>query len=231
MKPIAIVPARGGSRGVPRKNLRTICGVSLVERALDVATRCPSIRCVVLSTDDEEIADVGRRIGGVTVVMRPAHLAADDIPVLPVVQDVLRILDSEEAYDSIVVLQPTNPFREPEHIEAALQRLEETGADAVVSVHPVAEHPWRARQFEGDFLFPLFPNEDYLAQRQDLSPIYYLNGAVIAARRDAVLSGATFYGETIAGLVVPRLVGFDIDEEDDLVVAEALWKRHRGDSG
>ena len=231
MKPIAIVPARGGSRGVPRKNLRTIGSASLVERALDVATRCASVQRVVLSTDDEEIADVGRRVDGVTVLMRPAHLADDNVPVLPVVQDILRNLESEEEYDPVVVLQPTNPFREPEHIEAALQRLHESGADAVVSVHVVAEHPWRARKLEGNLLAPLFPDEDYLAQRQDLPPVYYLNGAIIATRRDAVLSGTTFYGDTIAGLVVPRLVGFDIDEEEDLVVAEALWKRYRERAG
>jgi len=143
MRVLGIVTARGGSKGIPRKNIVPLLGKPLLAYTAQAALAAQRLTRTVLSTDDEEIAEVGRAWGLEVPFLRPRELARDDTPTIPVLQDVVRKLEaSGEHYDAILTLQPTTPLRRPEDIDGAITLLEQTGADAVISFVDVGEkHP------------------------------------------------------------------------------------------
>src|SRR3954464_5723644 len=147
MRVLGIVPARGGSKGVQRKNIRLLGGRPLLAYTAEVALMSCRLSRVILSTENEEIAEVGRRCGLEVPFMRPTALAADDTPTLPVVQDALRKLEAEgDTFDAVLILQPTTPLRRPEDIDGAIELLERTGAGSVISFVDVGEkHPARMK--------------------------------------------------------------------------------------
>ncbi|MCI0730285.1 MAG: acylneuraminate cytidylyltransferase family protein, partial [Chloroflexi bacterium] len=135
MRVLGLIPARGGSKGVPRKNIRLLCGKPLLQYTAESALAARRLSRVILSTEDEEIAEVGRRCGLDVPFLRPAELAQDDTAALPVVQHALRWLEAQgEWFDAICFLQPTCPLRRAEDIDACITLLEERNADTVVSV-------------------------------------------------------------------------------------------------
>ncbi len=132
---LGLIPARGGSKGVPRKNLRLLCGKPLLQYTAEAALAARRLSRVILSTDDEEIAAIGRRCGLEVPFLRPAELAADDSSTLPVVQHAVRWMESHMArFEAICLLQPTTPLRRAEDIDACIVLLEQSGADSVVTV-------------------------------------------------------------------------------------------------
>ncbi len=138
MKVVGLVPARGGSKGIPRKNICVLCNRPLLFYTAEAALAARHLSRVILSTEDEEIAEIGRRCGLEVPFLRPVELARDDIPTLLVAQHAVRFLEQEgERYDAVCLLQPTNPLRRPEHIDACINLLIEREADAVVTVLPV----------------------------------------------------------------------------------------------
>lgn len=215
---IAVVPARGGSKGVPGKNLREVAGTSLLHRTLKAATASRHVDVVVVSSDDNAILEHASQIDGVLTLRRPIELAGDDTAMAPVVEHVL----TTHPADIIVLLQPTSPLRETADIDGALERFVTVGADSLVSVCPTATSPyWMYRLGEGDRLQSILPKPE-VATRQELPHTYQINGAVYVVgsawfRRHRVFSD----GETIA-YVMPRERSIDIDSETDLIVAEAL---------
>lgn len=227
LRVIAVIPARGGSKGVPRKNIRLLGGIPLIGWTIRAALGAPSLDGVFVSTDDDEIAEVALTQGPVEIVRRPAHLGIDTIPVMPVVQNVIEQLGPRaDSVDTVVVLQATNPFRGTGPIERALTTLADSGADCVISLAPVREHPFRVRALEGTKCVPLFESPLLYAQRQDLPPFYMFNGAVIAVRKDSLMRGKEFYGENVHGIVISEEEGFDIDTEMDLLIAEGMAGAH-----
>src|SRR5262245_3570845 len=135
MRTLGIVPARGGSKGIPRKNIASLLGKPLLTYTAEAALAAKRLARVVLSTEDEEIACMGRQCGLDMPFMRPAELAQDETPTLPVLQDVVRKLEATgECYDAVFTLQPTTPLRRADDIDGAIELLERTGADSVISV-------------------------------------------------------------------------------------------------
>ena len=132
---VAIIPARGGSKGVPRKNIKNLCGKPLIQYTIDEAKRSNKISRVIVSTEDEEIAEISRNLGA-EVIMRPDELATDKAPTLPVIQHVIETLEKNQDFkvDAIMLLQPTTPFRKQEHIDQAIGLFLEKNPDSVVSV-------------------------------------------------------------------------------------------------
>jgi len=223
---LAIIPARGGSKGIPRKNIRLLCGRPLLEYTADAALAAKSLARVILSTDDPEIAEIGRRSGLDVPFLRPAELARDDTPSLPVVQHAVRELEARgERYDAICLLEPTSPLRRAEDIDACVRMLAESGADAVASVLPIpAEYnPHWAFFKEPDGRLLISTGDPVIIpRRQLLPPAFYRDGSVYVTRRDVLMAGNSLYGKRFLGYVMSREYSLNIDTYADLAAAEQV---------
>jgi CMP-N,N'-diacetyllegionaminic acid synthase len=214
---VALIPARGGSKAIPRKNLAPLGGRPLLAWTVDAARASRSVTRTVVSTDDDEIAAAARDLGA-EVLARPAGLAADDTPMRDVVVHALEGLPDAEV---LVLLQPTSPLRRPEHVDAAVDLLLETEADSVVSVVEVPHRyrPGTLMALDGDRLVALA--EDYAATRQQKPVVYARNGpAVLVLRPDRI--GADLYGGDCRAYVMEPRDSIDVDDPFDLELAELL---------
>lgn len=228
MKVIAVIPARGGSKGVPRKNIRPLAGKPLIAYTIETALQSKSLDRVIVSTDDEEIAKIAQGYGAEVPFMRPKELAGDTVPDLPVFKHALNNLEESERYhaDLMVNLRPTAPLRILEDIDTAVQKLINTNADSVRSVCKVEHHPYWMLKVIGDRAYPLIEvEENKYPRRQDLPPIYRLNGAVDVSRRDNIIEKNTLYGEDIRVIIMDQARSIDIDTELDFAIAEMILKK------
>ncbi len=226
---LGVVPARGGSKGVPRKNLAPVGGVPLVVHALRHGAAARTLARTVVSTDDAEIAAVARAAGGDVPFLRPAELARDDTPTLPVLLHALAALEAagDARYEYVCILQPTNPLRRPEDVDACVELALATGADSVVTVCP-APHPAKLKRIVDGRLVPYVVEETEGARRQDLgAPAWRRNGAVYVIRRKVLASGR-LYGDDCRAVEMPAERSVDVDGPGDLRIVEALWETLRG---
>jgi CMP-N,N'-diacetyllegionaminic acid synthase len=226
MRVLGLVPARGGSTRVPRKNLARLGGRTLVRRALEAAVAAGCFDVVVLSSDDEEIL---AEADGLEVVQlrRPAELAADTSLVSEVARHVLQALDDPaRPFEALAIVQPSSPFTAPEDVAGVVELLHRTGAESAVSVAraPASLHPLKLKRLEGGRLFP-FVADDRLAPSHELPPLWVRNGSVYAFRRDVVERG--LQAEDVRGYEMPAERSFDIDTADDLAFAEFLVEQGR----
>lgn len=231
MKVLAVIPARGGSKSIPRKNLVDVAGRPLIAWALGAAREAKRLDRVVVSTEDEEIAETARRWGAEVPFVRPAELATDSVSLIPVVQHALAAMDGLGfRADAVVSLQATSPGLTGADIDAAVAKLEESGADSVATVLRVEhEHPYWAKRLEGDRVRPFSAetNESFL-QRQDLPPAYVFDGAIFVRRRRLLeeWSGRDFcLGSDVRGLQLPAERSVHIDDEIHLEVARVVLAR------
>lgn len=233
MRVLGLIPARGGSRGVPRKNLRSLGGRPLLAYTADAALAATRLARVVLSTDDAEIAGIGAALGLEVPFLRPAALAADDTPMLPVVRHALDVLAaSGDLYDAVCLLQPTTPFRPAGAVDGCVSMLETSGADTVMSVRaiPTHMHPQWAFVADADgFLELATGGAAPPPRRQLLPPAYHRDGAVYVVRRATVESG-TLFGARVAGCVLAGAPAVNIDEAEDWMRAER-WLARQEDAG
>jgi len=234
MRVLGVVPARGGSKAIPGKNVTDLGGVPLLAWTARAALAAPLAR-VVLSTDDTAIADVGRDEGLDVPFVRPAALATDDASSLDVALHALEAIEAMEAqaaldagtvvepYDAIMLLQPTTPFRSKADISAAIAQLDVTGADSVIGVVDVGgHHPARMKFLDDDRLVdPPFVEDVENQPRQELPRMVIRNGAVYLTRTH-VLRGRTFKGEDARALVMPAERSVNIDVPMDLLLARTL---------
>ena len=220
----AVIPARGGSKGVPRKNVRLFGGRPLIAHTIDAARRALTLNRVIVSTDDEEIARVARECGAEVPFVRPADLSGDHVPTLPVLQHAARWLEETcgEAVDAIVTLQPTSPFRRVEHIEEAVARWRETGADAVVTVCVAERSPYWMGTLSGDRFLPLIQDFEAYRSRQTLPTVYRLNGAVYVTSRRMLFDEARILGGDTRAVLMSADESLDIDTLADFAVGEAM---------
>jgi CMP-N-acetylneuraminic acid synthetase len=215
---LGLVPARGGSKGVPGKNVRALAGHTLLEYTARAAQDSGVIDRLMLSTDAPDIADAGRRAGLEVPFMRPAALAADDTPMLPVIQHALaETAKNGWSPDVIVLLQPTSPLRRPDHIRDAVTMLRETTADSVVTVVEVPRHlsPDYVMRIEEGRLRPFLPDGAAVTRRQDARPAYSRDGTVYAFRRSTIERFGGIYGDDCRPLLIDATESLSIDTEDD----------------
>lgn len=219
---LGVIPARGGSKGVLRKNIRLVDDRPLIAYTIDAARQSRLLTDYLVSTDDAEIADVARREGA-RVLMRPPELAADDTPMTPVIKHAM----AGEHYDYVVILQPTTPLRTADDIDTALQILFETRADTVVSVYLVDDHhPSRMYKLIDNRLIP-YDKEPANRLRQSLPPVYHRNGAVYASRAAVILEQNSTIGANLRPYIMPRALSINIDDELDLAFADFLLRQQR----
>jgi N-acylneuraminate cytidylyltransferase len=228
MHVLSIIPARGGSKGIPNKNLTTVGGKSLVGLSVEHSLNADLVTRTIVSTDSEEIAEAARQAGAEVPFMRPDELAEDHVLDHPVFAHALEWLKENEDYtpDVVVHLRPTAPYRKSEWIDACVQALTDTPqADSVRSVSEPDQHPYRVfRIGDNGYLDPLMKEEHpepYLLRRQDLPKMYYYN-CVIDVTRPATIAAGSMTGSNILPYIMDPSEVFDIDTVRDLEIARTI---------
>ena len=226
MRVLGLIPARGGSKGIARKNLRLLAGRPLLHYTAEAARGAERLSHVLLSTDDPEIAEVGRRCGLWAPFLRPRHLAADDTPMFAVVAHALDWVEQNgEQYDAVCLLQPTSPLRRAADIDGCIDRLVDTGADCVVTVLPVPErfNPHWAYFLDDDgFLQLALGEREPIARRQDLPRAFHRDGSVYVSRVSVIRQHGSLYGTRILPYHVDAVMSVNLDDESDWRRAEEL---------
>jgi CMP-N,N'-diacetyllegionaminic acid synthase len=216
---LALIPARGGSKGIPRKNIRPFCGKPLLQWSIEVALAAPSVHQVVVSTDDPEIAAVALAGGAEVPFLRPAELASDTAPGIA---PVLHALEQLPEVSDVLLLQPTSPLRLVEDVEAIVVLRREARREAAVSVTLSSKHPaWMFGLSPHQMLEPLLPAAE-AACRQQLPAAYELNGALYLASREFLERERSFLTADTLGYVMPPERSVDIDSQLDWQWAEFL---------
>ena len=226
MKVLGLITARGGSKGLPRKNIRLLCGKPLLQYTAESAFAAKRLSRVILSTDDDEIAQVGRDCGLEVPFMRPGELATDSTPTLPVVQHAVKSMEAHgEFFDAICQLQPTSPLRQPEAIDNCIDLLERSDADAVMTVLsvPAEYNPhWVYFRRENGQLYLSTGETTPIPRRQALPPSYHREGSVYVTRRDVVMKENSLYGKRVLGYVLDGNTSVNIDGPEDWKRAESI---------
>ncbi len=228
---LGLVVARGGSKGLPRKNLRPLLGKPLIKWSIIAGLNSPSLDSIVLSTDDDEIAKVARESGARVPFMRPAELAGDAASSVDVVLHAIDWLAAAgEHYDVVVLLEPTSPQRESDDIEAVLDIMDRTKSSAVVSVcRSESMHPsFMFHKNESERLQPFMEFQPTNLRRQEIDQLYFLDGTVYASNITALRKHKSFYHDDTACYEVPKWKSFEIDDLDDFLIVEALLKSKKG---
>jgi CMP-N,N'-diacetyllegionaminic acid synthase len=179
---LAVIPARGGSKGLPGKNIRPLAGLPLIVHSIRLAQLCPAIARTIVSTDSADIAQIAREAGTETPFVRPAELAADTTPMWPVLKHALAFVENEEgeAYGYLLLLDPTSPGRLPEDVAGALQRLQaDPAADGIIGVSQPDFNPiWHCVIDRNGWMTNLIEAGDRFPRRQDVPPVYRINASL-----------------------------------------------------
>jgi len=209
---LAIIPARGGSKGIPRKNIKLLAGKPLIAWTIEEAKKSKYIDRLILSSEDDEIIRVAKEWGCEVPFVRPKELAEDDTPGIEPVLHVINTLP--EIYDYVCLLQPTSPLRSSVDIDRAIEMCIKNNSNSCVSVTEVTEHPYLMYTTNEDKLSPLFPNMD-INRRQDLPKIFKLNGAIYFAAVNQVLNEKRLVNDKTLGYVMAKEFSIDIDNNID----------------
>ena len=232
---LGVVTARAGSKGIPGKNTKRLAGKPLIAYTIESALASGAFDRLILSTDDEEAARIGRELGCEVPFIRPAALSADDTPHLPVMQHAVAWMRDEQGYepDWVMILMPTSPLRQPVHIVESIALALRSGADSVVSVDEIPAHfnPMRALTIdEGGWARLLVgdrPVKRRPVRRQDLPQAWVFNGAIYLFRASLLADPAdpSLYGDRVAAYVMPFPYGSNIDDPEDWAKVERLLGR------
>jgi CMP-N,N'-diacetyllegionaminic acid synthase len=226
---LGIIPARGGSKGIPRKNISLMNGKPLIEYTIRAAKKSKFISEVVISTEDPEIANLCSDLGCTVPFLRPAELATDSTRSLPVIQHALKEIEiiNNVHYEIIVMLQPTTPLRTHDDIDQGILLLLETNADSVVSVVDVGGyHPFRMKRIMGKNQLINYIDQGFedMRPRQELPPVYIRSGALYITRRHVLLDKNSFIGDDCRAYIMNPERAINIDTPLDLKFAEYLLK-------
>ena len=226
MNIVAIIPARGGSKGIPRKNLVNIAGKPLVAHSITHALESTLINRVIVSTDDEEIANVSKKYGAEVPILRPSELAQDHVLDLPVFEHILQYLKDTENYetDIVVHLRPTAPYRKVQWIDEAIELLlQNKEADSVRSVSEPSQHPYRIFEIKNNYLEPIMKHrhpEPYLLRRQDLPRMYFYNCVIDVTKPQTIFNKHSMTGDKMLPYIMDANDVIDIDTKLDLEFAK-----------
>ncbi len=224
MSTIGIIPARGGSKTIPRKNLRMLCGKPLIAWTIESARKASKLDRLICSTDDEEIAAVARKYGCEVPFMRPKELARDRVQIIaPTLHALEWFIERGEKYDTVVMLQCTSPFRTGKHIDGAIEEYRARKKASLISVSESDAPPYWLYTMTGEHeLTPLFSDGRSGSQRQALPTTYKPNGAIFVNDADTLKKHQDFLKPKAFGFVMDRKYSLDIDCEDDWQYAEYL---------
>ena len=223
---LAIIPARGGSKSLPGKNVRLLAGLPLIGHSIRCAQLTPAITRTIVSTDSEAIASVAEDLGADVPFLRPADLASDSAAMWPVIQHALVETErqSDVLYDAVVLLDPTSPGRIPEDIETAVAELQrDPRADGVIGVSEPEFNPyWHCVVDRDGYMQDLIPGAQSYVRRQDVPPVYRINATLYVWRREHVLGADDWRSGRLRMYVVPDLRAFHIDDAAQFQRAELM---------
>jgi CMP-N-acetylneuraminic acid synthetase len=228
---LGIITARGGSKGVPRKNIRPLVGKPLIAHSILVGKASKYIDRLVLSSDDAEIIEVGKSYGAEAPFVRPSYLATDTMKSLPVLQHVIDFCERQEnrKYDFIALLEPTAPTRITEDVDRCIEIATKNNADSVVGVVEAGHmHPVRATKIVDGKMEPFCMPEPEGLRRQDQEKVYYRNGSVYVFKRESLMEKNSLWGAIRLPYIMPPERSVNIDEEADFLVAEYFLKKREG---
>ena len=235
-KVLAVIPARGGSKGVPRKNIRMVGGKPLIAYTIDAALAVKNrLHRLIVSTDDAEIAAMAQDYGAEVPFMRPVDLGGDKVPMVPVLKHAIQTIEELDGIklEWVLLLQPTCPFRAPEDILAALELAAAGGCDSVISVVRVlAHHPILMKKIENDRLLPFMIEEIEGTRRQDYNPPAYMrNGSIYLTRRDNLMKYHSIWGKVIRPYIMPEERSVNVDSEMDMKLVEYMLQDRQQRAG
>lgn len=222
---IGIIPARAGSKGLPGKNTRLLCGKPLIAWTIEKALRSSLLDVVVVSTDGADIADIARAAGAQVPFLRPAELATDTASTYDVIRHVLKH-HSPRDFDYTVLLEPTSPLREDDDIDRVLLSLDESSQDfdSIVTLGQVHEHPSIMKRLQDKAVRPYVENLAMAGRRQDADAAYFPYGVAYAAKTAVLLEENTFYTKRCMGFPIQRYQNYEIDDLQDFLCVEAVMK-------
>lgn len=226
---LALIPARGGSKGLPHKNIRPMCGKPLIAWSIEKAKLSKYLDMVLVTTDSQEIADIAKQYGAYAPFLRPPELATDQSSTYDAVRHALGYLKITEGktFDYIVLLEPTSPLREDNDVDQMLERLIEASSDfdSIVSIGEIDEHPSIVRRLRGGRLEPFCSGLEQTTRRQDNEPAYFPYGVAYIAKTDVYLAEKTFYSQRCTYFLIKRYQNYEIDDIYGFLCAESVMKR------
>jgi len=223
-----VIPARGGSKGLPGKNLRRLGALSLIGHAVTSAREAKRLDRFIVSTDSAEIAAEARSHGAEVPFLRPPELASDQAGMLGVLQHAVRWLESAGVRpDLVVTLQPTSPFRVGTDIDRTIAKVLETGADSAQTLSEASYHPFFMKTLDGDRTVALFPDGHKYVRRQDAPPVYQPSGSVYVTRYAVLMEQGHILGDDNRGVVQEFEASVNIDTEWDFMLAELILREGR----
>ena len=218
---VGLIPARGGSKGIKRKNIKEICGKPLIAWTIKQALETKSLDKVIVSTDDEEIANISVDCGAEVPFIRPKSIASDNTPGI---SNVLHLLEEIPNTSKVLYLQPTSPLREIEDILNIIELQNKHDADSCISISKAPKHPSWMYKLEGNKkISPIFCEEN-ASRRQDLSEVFVINGALYFGKSEFYKREKTFITSETLGYIMPKERSIDIDDMDDWMLAELKLK-------
>ncbi|WP_420963070.1 cytidylyltransferase domain-containing protein [Brucella sp. IR073] len=231
MNCVALITARGGSKRLPRKNVLPLAGRPLISWSIKAALEAKHVRRVIVSTDDQEIAEVSRSAGAEVPFMRPTELAGDRSSHYGVVEHAINWIEEDESRlpDVVLLLQPTSPLRTAEDIDGLLDRMKDERADSAFTVSPARDHPaYLFRLDEQQRASPFMPIPAGYMRSQDMEPLYRVNGAGYALRPETFRQRDKVLGDRPVAYIMPEERSIDIDNELDFLIAAVLLERFGG---
>ena len=234
-KILAIIPARGGSKGVPRKNIKPLCGKPLIQHIFESAKKSKYITKLIVSTEDREIADTARAIGLNVPFMRPAELATDNASSISVIKHALKFFDDKgERYDGVISIQSTNPFTSTRTIDEAIKLSIDTGCDSVTTIAEAGIHPYITKRLKKDNViesFCIIPEGTVIHRRQEREKAYYMTGAIYMRNRgliEAENMDGHYLGRDSRAVVVDETEAMDINTQSDFELIEWMMAKRKG---
>lgn len=225
-KVLAIIPARGGSKGIPKKNIKELNEKPLIAYTIEEALKSKYIDRLVVSTDDDQIANISKKYGGEIPFLRPKELAKDNTPGIDPIIHCVNWLKENEGYNSdyVMCLQCTSPFRTVDHIDEAIERLIIEEEDSIVSVCESEVNPYWMKKIINGRLSNFVENNNFYSRRQELPQVYRLNGAIYLAKTKLLLTIKNWYTEDTLPYIMDRISSIDIDNKFDFNFAEILLR-------
>ncbi len=230
-KILAIIPARGGSKGIRKKNIQKLLGKPLISYTITAAKNTKSINKIIVSTDDNEIKKISENIGAEVPFLRPKQISKDTSSTIEVIKHALKFLEETQSYkpDIIVLLQPTSPLRTSQLITKTINTLKKSKATSVITVSKITKHPYASFWLKNDFLKPFKENSTKYSRRQDFPDLFFPTGAVYSFWYDTLKKFNSIYGPKIKPIIVDD-DNIDIDTLQDLFFTEMIlknWKKYR----
>ncbi|HCA43644.1 MAG TPA: N-acylneuraminate cytidylyltransferase [Bacteroidetes bacterium] len=233
MEILAVIPARGGSKGIKKKNIKILCGYPLIYFTIKTALSSKLINNTVVSTDDIEIKKISENYGADVPFLRSEELSSDSALAVPTIKDAL--LKSElfygKKFDYVLMLQPTTPLRSVEDIDNSINLMKDNNTDGVISIVNVNNwHPYKMKIFKENLLFDFIDTGLENPPRQSLPPVYMVNGAVYGCKRDVLVNKNSFKGDSCSGYVMPESRSVNIDSEVDFILAEYFLSKQNSNA-